>query len=406
VVQIAREFWGTDLRFTHKGTLADGSYSITVGMNFDTMTDVRTGYDNFLFNLGVTPVANNTSKTYKCGTQVTCGVQGLLRRNEDNTAWNFDQYAQAEWSPLSRLNLVAGMRHSDVHLKSEDHFLINGDGSGGASFVKTTPVVGALFKLSDMVNLYANAGKGFETPSLVEVAYLPDGSGGFNRNLQPATSNNYEIGTKAFIGANTRTTLAIFKTDTQHEIVVAQNLNGRSSYQNAGGTERKGAELTVDSDFGRGFAGYASYAYLDAKYSDSFCSGTKAITKAACTGTGVAWVTGGKAIPGTYRQTAYAELSWKYASVGFSTALEARGAGKIYVSDKVNDTASGYAVVNWRGGFAQDISKWHLAEFVRVENLFERDYVGSVKVNDSGSQFYEPGAGRNWLLGLNASYKF
>ncbi len=405
VVQIKRDFGGADLRFTHKGALADGPYSVTVGANFDTMTDGRTSYDNFIANPSLI-AHSNIAKNYTCGTTVTCGVIGILRRDEDNTAWNFDQYVQAEWSPVSRLNLVAGIRHNDVHLKSEDHFIKNGDGSGGASFSKTTPVVGALFKLNDMVNLYANVGKGFETPSLVEVAYLPDGTGGFNSNLQPATSNNYEVGTKAFIGANTRATLAVFKTDTQHEIVVAQNLNGRSSYQNAGGTKRNGVELTVDSDFGKGFAGYASYAYLDAKYSDSFCSGTTAATSASCTGTGVAWVNGGKIIPGTYRQTAYAELSWKHTPTGFSTAVEARGVGKIYVSDKVNDNASGYALLNWRGGFAQNLNKWRIAEFLRIENIFDRNYVGSVKVNDSSSQFYEPGANRNWLLGVNAAYSF
>jgi iron complex outermembrane receptor protein len=408
VVQIEREFWGTDLRFTHKGTLANGPYSITVGANYDTMTDARTGYDNFLFNLGTTPTNNGTPVTYKCGTQVTCGVQGLMRRNEDQTAWNVDQYAQAEWSPTTRWNLVAGVRHNDVHISTEDHFLVNGDGSGGASFSKTTPVVGTLFKLNERVNLYANAGKGFETPSLVEVAYLPGGLGGFNSNLQPATSNNYEIGTKAFIGDSTRATLALFKTDTQNEIVIADNTNGRSSYQNAGGTERKGAELTVDSEFGHGFAGYAAYAYLDAKYSDPFCSGKIASTSSSCT-TGTTkgtWVVDGKAIPGAYRQTAYAEIRWNHAATGFSTAIEARAAGKVYVDDKKTESAPGYGILSWRGGFAQNINKWRFAEFLRIENLFERNYVSSVKVNDSSSQYYEPGSGRNWLMGLNASYQF
>lgn len=404
VVQIKRDFGGADLRFTHKGILADGPYNITIGTNYDTMTDGRTGYDNFIAKVAIPN--NGSTVIYTCGTQVICGVKGALRRDEDNTAWSFDQYAQAEWSPNPRWNLVAGVRHSDVHIKSEDHYLANGNGSGSASFSKTTPVVGALFKLNEMINLYANAGKGFETPSLVEVAYLPGGNGGFNTNLQPATSNNYEIGTKAFIGENTRATVAIFQTDTQNEIVVADNTNGRSSYQNAGGTERKGAELTVDSNFGNGFAGYASYAYLDAKYSDAFCSGATATSSASCKTKSGSWVVDGKAIPGTYRQTAYAEISWKHTPTGFSTAVEARGTGKVYVSDKTSDTAAGYAIVNWRGGFAQSINKWRMAEFVRIENIFERNYVGSVKVNDSSLQFYEPGSGRNWLFGLNASYQF
>lgn len=393
VAQINRDFNGLDLRFAHKGELAGGPFSLSLGTNFDTMDDHRTGYDNF------TPVSG-TGNNLICGIGVICGVKGTLRRDENNKAQDFDQYIQAEWSPQSRWNLVAGVRHSNVQIKSEDHYLSNGNDGGSISFSKTTPVAGVIFKLTPMVNVYANAGKGFETPTLIEMAYAPT-NGAFNFNLQPATSNNYEIGVKAFLGANTRATLAIFKTDTSNEIVVANSVSGRSTYQNAGGTERNGVELSVDSDFGGGFAGYASYAYLDAKYSDSFCSGSTSLNCA-----GGSLVSSGKVIPGTYRQTAYAELSWKYTPTGFSTALETHAVGKVYVTDKTSESAPGYALVSWRGGFAQTINKWRIAEFLRIENIFDQNYVGSVRVNDSASQFYEAGAGRNWLLGLNAAYKF
>jgi iron complex outermembrane receptor protein len=405
VAQIDRDFHGVDLRYTNKGDLAGGAYSFTIGTNYDTMTDDRKGYDNFILINGTTiPNNSSTLQTLTCGTQVSCGVKGLLRRDEKNSAWNFDQYAQATWSPTTQVNLVAGVRHSNVTLKSVDNFLVNGDGSGSASFSDTLPVIGLLYKANESLNFYANAGQGFETPSLVEVAYLPNGTGGFNKNIKPATSNNYEVGVKTFLGANTRATFAVFKTDTNNEIVVAENLNGRSSYQNAGGTERNGAELVVDSYLGNGFSGYASYAYLDAKYTDPFCSGQSASSKGLCTsGT---WVLSEKSIPGTYRQTAYAELNWKHAPTGFSTALETRAVGQVSVSDKGSDKASGYAILNWRGGFAQNINQWRFSEFIRIENLLEKNYVGSVKVNDVSSQFYEPGAGRNWMLGLNASYHF
>jgi len=394
VAQINRDFGGVDLRLIHKGILAGGAYNLTAGANYDTMSDDRTGYDNFIAIPG-------TGANITCGIGVICGVKGILRRNEENTARNFDQYVQAEWSPQERWNLIAGVRHSDVRIENKDHYLANGDSSGSVSFTKTTPVIGAVFKLNQAVNLYANAGKGFETPTLIEMAYKTGGIGSFNSNLQPATSNNYEVGAKAFLGLNTRATMAVFRTDTQHEIVVSDSTLGRSSYQNAGGTERKGVELSIDSDFGNGFNGYASYAYLDAQYSDRFCSGS---TSATCAGG--TWVNSGKTIPGTYRQTAYAEISWKYAPSGFSTALETHAVDKVYVSDKTSENAPGYAVVNWRGGFAQTISKWHIAEFVRIENILDRNYVSSVKINDSNGQYYEAGATRNWLLGLNASYQF
>ncbi len=397
VAKIDREFEGIDLRYSHKGEFAGGPINLSIGANYDAMDDHRTGYDNFV------PV--NGSSSLICNVGVICGVQGSLRRDENDTAWNFDQYAQIEWSPISRWDIIAGVRHSNVNIKSDDHFLSNGNDGGSVSFSDTTPVAGVVFKLNPMINLYANAGKGFETPTLIEMAYGPT-NGTFNFNLSPATSNNYEIGAKAFLGPNTRANIAVFKTDTNNEIVVANSVAGRSTYQNAGGTERNGLELSIDSDLGKGFSGYASYAYLDATYSDPFCSGAIASSSSSCLSKSGSWVSSGKVIPGTYKQTAYAEISWKEPTSGFSTAFEVHALDKVYVSDKTSDYAPGYSVLNWRGGFSQAINKWHVAEFLRIENLFDRNYVSSVRINDSNSQYYESGAGKNWLIGLNASYQF
>lgn len=404
VAQINRDFYGTDWRFTHKGQLLGGPYSLSLGVNYDKMSDHRTGYDNFVPVLG-TPVGNVT-----CGSGIICGVKGTLRRDEDDRAWDFDQYAQAEWAPQSQWSLVAGLRHSDVHVDSTDHYLSNGNDGGSVSFAKTTPVAGVVFKVTPLLNLYANAGKGFETPTMVEMAYKP-GVGTFNFSLQPATSNNYEVGAKAFIGTSTRATLAVFRTDTSNEIVVANSFNGRATYQNASGTERNGVELSVDTEFLDNFAAYVSYAYLDATYSSPFCSGFVTTSSAVCAAknapaTPTAWVRQGKPLPGTYRQTGYAEISWKYVPAGFSTALEAHAMDKVYVDDKNYSTAPGSAVVSWRGSLAQNIGHWRTSEFVRVDNLFDRNYVSSVKIADSNSQYFESGANRNWLLGINASYQF
>jgi iron complex outermembrane receptor protein len=68
--------------------------------------------------------------------------------------------------------------------------------------------------------------------------------------------------------------------------------------------------------------------------------------------------------------------------------------------------ADGYTVFNWRGGLSQAVNSWNFTEYLRVENIFDRDYVGSVRVADGNQRFYEPAPGRNWLIGLNAGYKF
>jgi iron complex outermembrane receptor protein len=398
VAAIDRDFGGVDSRWTYKDTLAGQPFSFTAGLNYDTMTDDRRGYENFI------------------GT--TLGVQGALRRDETDKVFNMDEYLQATWEPTKDWLLTAGVRHSRVHFDSKDHYFdgsplkavnyagINADDSGSATFAETTPVGGVLFHITPSTNIYLNAGRGFETPTFVEMAYNPDiTKAGLNFSMRPAKSHNYEAGIKSMLGDFARVNLAYFKINTDNEIVIATNRSGRAAYQNAGKSERHGIEASLDAELGRGFTFYGAYSWINAEYRDSFetCAATPCNIVAH---TGTAIVASGNKIPGVYRSTAYAELAWKHAPSGFSTALEARANDNAYVDDLNSAITAGYALINWRGGFTQSVQNLKLSEFVRIDNLFDRDYVSSIRVGDLNGRYYEPGTSRSWLLGLNASYQF
>lgn len=433
VATIDRDFGGADLRWNHKGMLGDKPYNFIIGMNYDRMKDDRRGYENFVANVPIggvpaTVAGNPTDCGMTLGGQpIICGVRGNLRRDETNKASNFDQYMQAALDLTPRWNLSSGLRHSRVKLENDDHYVnknfytevptarINGDDSGVVTFNKTTPVIGTIFKLTDTVNWYANAGKSFETPTLVEMAYKSTGSG-LNLDLKPAKSVQYETGIKAFLGDNTLLNAALFRINTDDEIVVLQQSGGRTVYQNVNSSSRKGFELSLDSKFDNNFATYLAYTYLDAKFDSSFTSCKPFATgQTTClptvapssTNSGGELIQSGASIPGTFKQTLYGEVSWKYAPVGFTTALEARANSKTYVAFKPEyGNAAGYAVAAWRGGFTQNLAQWRLSEFVRIDNIFDRDYVGSVRVADLNGRYYEPAPGRTFMLGLNAAYKF
>ncbi len=66
-----------------------------------------------------------------------------------------------------------------------------------------------MWHVTDRVNVYANYGQGFETPTFIELAYRTVGSG-LNFALQPAVSNSGEIGLKALFGRDQRVNLAAF----------------------------------------------------------------------------------------------------------------------------------------------------------------------------------------------------
>ncbi len=95
---------------------------------------------------------------------------------------------QATWHLSDRWTFELGARHSSVHFNSEDHYIVrgNGDDSGAASYNQSLPVTALRYAVTKDLNVYVTAGRGFETPTLNELAYRPDGQGGLNFALQPA----------------------------------------------------------------------------------------------------------------------------------------------------------------------------------------------------------------------------
>jgi iron complex outermembrane recepter protein len=378
--EIDREFYGMDARWDNVGTLAEMPYNISFGLTYGKSTDAR--LDTNILTGGV--------------------VTATLNRREENIVDNFDQYIQGKLSITDKVDVHAGARHTKVELKVNDNLPLNGNNSGSVEYQKTTPVVGAVWKVTPSFNLYANFGKGFETPTFIEAAFdnvTPGFASKPNLSLKASESKNYEIGAKAFIADNTQVNFNIFRVDTEKEIVTRQTVAGRSSFQNAGDTQRTGAELSIDSQWAHDISTYFSYTLLNAKFEDRF---TTVINAGGATGT----VQADNRIPGTYRSQIYGEVAWKYAPFGFSTALEGRHNSKVYVNDINTDTAPSYTVFNLRAGFEQNLANWNFKEFLRVENMFDKEYIGSVRVNDGNALFFEPAADRNYLLGLSANYKF
>jgi iron complex outermembrane recepter protein len=373
VTDLDGSFGGVDGRLTTQFTLAERPGSITLGANYETQRQLRRGYVN-----------NN-------------GMLGDLRRDETDNVSNTDGYLQFEISPLDALSLLAGWRYSDVRFNSDDHYITsaNPNDSGQRSYSHGSPVVGAMWHVTDRVNVYANYGQGFETPTFIELAYRPVGSG-LNFALQPALSNSGEIGLKALIGRDQRVNLAAFDIRTSNEIVIDTATGGRTTYKNAARTERKGVEAAWQGNLGAGFAGYASYTYLSAKFTD-----------AATTGAPPQIVPAGARLPGVPGTSAYGELSWAYPPAsGLNAAVEVQYAGNVYVNDRNTDAAPAWTIANLRVGLEQQVGAWTLREFVRLNNFTNVNYVGTVIVGDTNNRYFEPSATRNFLIGVSAYATF
>lgn len=380
VVDLERQFGGLGLRWTHR-TSGPRPLTLTMGIDYDSSKERRKGFENF------------------AGTVL--GVRGDLRRNENNTVTSFGQYAQAEWQFVPSWILSAGVRHTEVKFKSEDFFSGTGnpDDSGGMTFHNVNPVLGLLYKATSSLNLYVSTGSGFETPTFAELAYRPDGGSGLNFALRPSRSLNMEAGLKWLPTGNTRVNLALFQAFVSGEILPATNSGGRATFQNAADTTRRGVELSLDSRFGRDLSAFLSYTYLDAVFQDAY---TYRPTAAPSRVT----VAAGNFLPGVPRNTAYAELTWRRGQPGFSAAVEAIYRDRIFVNDINTEAAKQYAMANLRLAYSHQFGGWKFTEFVRVDNIADTKYSGSVIVNEGNGRFYEPAPGRNYMVGVSASYTF
>ena len=367
VVDFDRDFHGADINWVHLRQLAGGKLTTTAGIDYGRSKDQRQGFENF--------VGQNF------------GIKGKLRRDEIDEVSTLDPYVQTEWQGGPWV-LNAGLRHSRVKFSVSDRFLGNGNDSGGVDYRHTTPLIGVLYKLNPVTNIYASAARGFETPTLNELFYSGAGNG-FNFRLQAAKSKHLEAGVKTYVGANTRINAAIFQVRTDDELAVDVSGGGRTSYRNASETLRRGLELSADANLAGGFSARVAATLLRATYEQAFAA-----------------VSAGDRLPGVPRATMFAELAWR-SGAGIEAAIEGAASSRIYADDANADIpAPGYGVVNARVQASQQAGRWQFRQFVRLNNLADRDYIGSVIVGDANKRYYEAAPGRQWMAGLSARYSF
>ncbi len=368
VVDFDRDFSGADLRWTSARELGGGTLRTSLGVEYGHSRDARKGFENFI------------------GVQL--GVRGALRRDEQDDVSSTDPYLQAEWQSGPWV-ANAGMRHSQLNVYVHDQFLANGNDSGHVAYSNTTPFLALLYKMAPAVNVYASAARGFETPTLNELFYSGSGAG-FNFALKPARSAHWEAGLKSLIGSSTQLNASLFQVNTKDELVVDAAVGGRTSYRNASRTRREGMELALETHWSTGWSAHLATTVMRAIFDDQ-----------------VGAVKAGSRLPGVAGANLFGELAWKNAGGQVDAALETIASGKVYADDaNADQPAPGYAILNARIVLKQKLNGWQCKQFVRLNNLMDRRYVGSVIVGDTNRRYYEAAPGRNWMVGASVQATF
>ena len=379
VIDLDRSYGGTNARWRIDREWGRGRMTASVGLAFDLQDESRRGFDNF---------------TGAASTPSELGVKGRLRRDERNTASTLDPYAQVEWESKA-WTLTAGFRQSRVRMTSTDRYVTTGnpDDSGASEYSGTMPVLGLRYRLTDTMQVFASTGLGLETPTLNEVAYRASGASGLNSQLQASHSHNSEAGLRARRG-DWSWTATVFDIRTDNEIAVLSNTGGRSTFQNAGRSLRQGLELSAQGRWGD-LSLTSALTLMDAVYSDRFLT----CAASPCAAPTLS-IPAGNRIPGIPVQQLFAKFAWEPKTLPSIFTMEVRQAGQITVNDTNSEAADSYVVVNLGAQFQQSSGAWQLSEFVRIDNLLNRVFAGSVIVNEGNGRYFEAGTGRAVYAGV------
>jgi iron complex outermembrane recepter protein len=248
--------------------------------------------------------------------------------------------------------------------------------------------VGASWAFNDQFIPYVNISTSFETPTTTELVNKPDGSGGFNPELGPQRAVNYELGARGQPAPGVSYSVALFLGRITDAIAQGPEVGGRAFFRNAGKTHNDGAEVGLEVSPASGLTLRGSYTYAHYRFAGDSLDGNR--------------------LPGV------PEHFWRF---GLRTSLPSgfyldgdHTISTSVASDDLNTPALfipawGAGVTNVRVGWDGEVGTIQLAPFLGVNNLWDRQYIGSVTLNGVFGRVVEPAPRRVLYIGTEIGYR-
>jgi len=316
------------------------------------------------------------------------GKQGDLRRDELGSVQSRELSLRLSYPFATDWQLFAGGQVSQQNYQVHDYFVTDGnaDDSGTKSVNGQANAVGVQYQWSSSLSWYLSTGRGFDNPTLTEMAYQQQASG-LNLGLRSAQNRQTDTGLKWQLTDTLLTgflQLDLFRIHSSDELVIASSSGGRTVYRNAADSRRHGAELT------------ASLEYTQWQLQYQYNSLTANLTQDAQS----------RPLPGVADSTQWAQLSFRLADNEQSTlSLQYQANAAVYVSDQSQLQIPAYqlwhANLQWQHQWQGFDWQW----FIRLHNLTNQVYAATVVVNQTAGRFVEPGIPRQLSAGFTLSFE-
>jgi iron complex outermembrane receptor protein len=389
-VGLDRDYYGLGLLVSQTREIAGIPALMTVGLESDYSKEHRQG--------GTTSAGEKT---------------GAVDRDEDNIAHSSNAFVVGNFLVSERYSITAGARIGEMRFESQDFVpATTNAGSGKIRYSQFSPVLGITRHISPSTNLFLNYGRGFETPTLAEIAYVKNvgtnlNDKAFRSDIKAAKNEQVELGFKRRLGNAQSFSGTFFWAETTDEIVTDLNRGGRASFKNAPKTRRLGSEFSWQASLSKHWRSVVALTFIDAEYTQAFESQRFQFPSVETDR-----IDPGNKIPAVPRHSFFAELEWaqvrnsRAIAQGWSAGIELQSVGRRYANDMNTLRADPFETVALRAGYSKSMGIADLQFFARIDNALDEKYDGSVIVNAANDRVFEPSPERNWMLGLKAVTRF
>lgn len=320
------------------------------------------------------------------------GEPSDLRLDQQEKVRGAGLFVQGRLDAGSAVSILGGVRYDNVDFSVDDAFTEGGDpdDSGQRSMSAVSPSIGIVAGVADGVELFASAGRSFETPTTTELANQPSGAGGFNPDLEPQKGTTFEGGARATLSARVAVEANLFRTKLTDGLVPfdVPSDPGRVYFRNAAETTYKGVEFSVDGRPADDVRFRLAWTKVDATYDFYQTDGDDF---------------SGNMVPGLAPNRIDGVLAFEPGTA----FVEVRGLWQddVPVADDGSATSPSYFLADVRvGAEGVAVGRLSVAPFVGVSNLFDETYNSSVVPNAFGDRYFEPGPTRNYRVGVGITW--
>lgn len=226
------------------------------------------------------------------------GINGIYQKHAGK-AKDIALYVQDEYKFDDAWTMYLGARYD--HYKKFDGKSTFWDAKGkltddknhkSGSYNEISPKLSFDFKADDKTNYFVSYGHSFNPPAMTQV-YRYESGVRANPDLDPETSDTFELGMKKKLSEKTSLGVSLFQTKTDDKIVYTTHYKPGTKttdykdYENFGNEKRRGVEIDLTHKFDKNWGAYLNYAWQRGTLSRAAVPGTNVLGQSSETAYGI-----------------------------------------------------------------------------------------------------------------------